>query len=87
MLLVAEVLTFIAQLRRDDMTRREQTIVEWRSQIQKKLRDIDNAFNCFLTYGGDTEDVEYMIECGEKLIETLKNTKKAMNYMDENGIK
>lgn len=86
MLLVTEVLTFIAQLRRNDMTRREQTIVEWRIQIQKKLKDIDNGFWCF-TEGGDIEDVKYMIECGEKLIETLKNTKKAMEYMDKNGIK
>lgn len=68
------------------MTRREQTIVEWRNQIHKKLKDIDNAFYCFTAYG-DTEDVEYMIECGEKLIETLKNAKKAMEYMDKNGIK
>lgn len=86
MLLVAEVLTFIAQLRRDDMTRREQTIVEWRNQIQKKLKDIDNGFWCFTEYG-DIEDVEHMIERGEELIETLKNAKKAIEYMDKNGIK
>lgn len=68
------------------MTKREQTIVEWRNQIQKRLKNIDNAFWCFTEYG-DVEDVEYMIECGEKLIETLKNTKKVINYIDKNGIK
>lgn len=68
------------------MTRREQTIAEWRNQIQKKLKNIDNGFWCF-TECEDIEDVEYMIECGEKLIETLRNAKKAMEYMDKNGIK
>lgn len=86
MLLVAEVLTSIAQLRRDNMTRREQTIVEWRNQIQKRLKSIDNGFWCFTEYG-DKEDVEHMIERGEELIETLKNAKKAIEYMDKNGIK
>lgn len=86
MLLVAEVLTFIAQLRRNDMTRREQTIAEWHSQIEKKLKDINNGFYCFI-YGDNIEDVEYMIERGEELIKTLKNAKKAMEYMDKNGIK
>ena len=68
------------------MTRRENTIIEWRIQIQKNLKHIDNGFCCFTEYG-DIEDVEYMIEYGEKLIETLKNAKKAIEYMDKNGIK
>ncbi len=68
------------------MTRREQTIVQWRSQIEKKLKDIDNGFWCFTEYG-DIGDVEHMIERGEELIETLKNAKKAIEYMDKNGIK
>lgn len=69
------------------MTRREQTIAEWRNQIQKRLKNVDNGFWCFTESGGDMEDIDYMIECGEKLIETLKNAKKAMEYMDKNGIK
>lgn len=69
------------------MTRREQTIVEWRNQIQKRLKNVDNGFWCFTESGGDMKDIDYMIERGEELIETLKNTKKAMEYMDKNGIK
>lgn len=68
------------------MTRREQTIVEWRNQIQKRLKSIDNGFWCFTEYG-DIEDVKRMIECGEELVGTLKNAKKAIEYMDKNGIK
>lgn len=52
------------------MTRREQTIAELHSQIEKKLKDINNGFYCFI-YGDNIEDVEYMIERGEELIKTL----------------
>ena len=47
--------------------------------------DVDNGFLCF-TECVDIEDVERMIECGEELIETLKNAKKAIEYKEAYGL-
>lgn len=67
-------------------TKREITIMQWKEQIEKYMKRANDSVKCFELYS-QTDDLIMLIEDCEKLIESAKNAKEAIEFMDKNGIK
>lgn len=66
-------------------TKRQITIMQWKEQINKYAKRVNNGIKCFEIYN-ETDDLDMLIEDCEKLIEIAKNAKKAIEFMDKNKI-
>lgn len=66
-------------------TRREITIREWREILEKHMKRANDSMECFRRFS-EASDLEHLIEDCEKILENAKQAKKAIDYMDYNGI-
>lgn len=67
-------------------TRRENTIMEWREQIEKHMKRANDSLECFRLFS-EASDLEHLIEDCEKVLEYAMGAKKAIERMDYLGIK
>lgn len=67
-------------------TKREITIHEWEEQIEKYMKRLNDSMECFRIFHG-TNDLTHMLEDIEKLTENVTYCRKAIEYMDNLGIK
>lgn len=66
-------------------TRREITIKEWYEILEKHMKRANDSMECFRRFS-EASDLEHLIEDCEKILENAKQAKKAIDYMDYNGI-
>lgn len=67
-------------------TRREITISQWKEILEKYMKSANESMECFRRFE-ETDDLEHLIEDCEKILENAKQAKKAIEFMDYNGIK
>lgn len=67
-------------------TRREITINQWEEILEKYMKRANDSMECFRRFH-EADDLEHLIEDCEKILENAKHAKKAIDFMDVNGIK
>lgn len=67
-------------------SRREITIFQWKEILEKYMKRANDSMECFRRFE-EASDLEHLIEDCEKIIENAKQVKKAIEFMDLNGIK
>ena len=67
-------------------TKREITIFQWEEQIEKHLKRLNDSMECFRRFH-ESDDLTHMLEDIEKLTENVIYCRKAIEHMDQLGIK
>ena len=67
-------------------SRREITIFQWKEILEKYMKRANDSMECFRRFE-EASDLEHLIEDCEKIIENAKQLKKAIEFMDLNGVK
>ena len=66
-------------------TKREVTIMTWREILEKYMKRANDSMECFRRFS-ESSDLEHLIEDCENILESARQAKKAIDYMDYNGI-
>jgi uncharacterized protein Yka (UPF0111/DUF47 family) len=67
-------------------TKRETTISEWMETLDKYMNRANDSMECFRLFK-QADDLTNLIEDCQKLLENAKNAKKAIEFMDNHGVK
>ena len=67
-------------------TKRENTISQWKEILEKYMKRANDSMKCFRRFE-EAGYLEHLIEDCEKILENAKQAKKAIEFMDYNGIK
>ena len=66
-------------------SKRDITMKLWKERVTKEINRASSAAECFDIFGG-ADDLDSLIEHCERLIETARNAKSAIEYMDQHNI-
>lgn len=67
-------------------TKREITVFQWKEILEKYMKRANDSMECFRRFE-EADDLGHLIEDCEKILENAKQANKAIEFMDENGIK
>lgn len=67
-------------------TKREISVFLWKEAIEKYMKRANDSMECFRRFE-EASDLEHLIDDCEKILENARQAKKAIEFMDYNGIK
>lgn len=67
-------------------TKREITIMQWEEQLKRAKKRLEDSRKCYELFGGE-DDKQRVVEDEQRVSEIEQKMKKAIDFMEEHGIK
>ena len=66
-------------------SKRDITMKQWEERVTREINRANAAAECFNVFGG-ADDLDSLIEHCESIIETARNAKSAIEFMNQHNI-